>query len=146
MPKTVKNAKDAIDSIFADRSCSQEETKERLEEIVEHIEMCICSLDVLYKDAKMTTKKEQFDKFYDENPGVMTLFFRFTNELTDAGRTRIRVDEVLRRVHWEMLTTGDYTLADRLKTSYGNRFAMEMIARDAAYIGLFEFEITSDDQ
>lgn len=44
MAKTVKDVKASVDSLFSDSSCSQEETRERLAEIVEHIEMCLESL------------------------------------------------------------------------------------------------------
>lgn len=45
MAKIVESIKAAVDILFSDTSCSQEETKERLEEIAEHIEACIESLD-----------------------------------------------------------------------------------------------------
>lgn len=44
MAKTVEDVKASIDSLFSDTSCSQEETRERMEEIVEHIEICLESL------------------------------------------------------------------------------------------------------
>lgn len=44
MAATVETVKKMVDSLFSDTTCSKEETKERLEEIIEHIEMCLESL------------------------------------------------------------------------------------------------------
>lgn len=45
MAMIVENIKASVDLLFSDISCSQEETRSRLGEIVEHIEMCLESLD-----------------------------------------------------------------------------------------------------
>ncbi len=44
MATTVEEVKKAVDSLFSDTTCSQETTKERLEDIVEHIKGCLESL------------------------------------------------------------------------------------------------------
>ena len=87
----------------------------------------------------MVTRKEQFDAFFDANPQVADIFLRFIDELRNVGVVKIRADEVLHRVRWELLITGgDYDLVDRLKTLYGNRYAMELMTRDATYRGFFD--------
>lgn len=87
----------------------------------------------------MTTKKEQFDAFYDANPHIADMFLRFVNELIFAGIVKIRADEVLHRIRWELLmASGNYNLVNRLKVLYGNRYAMELITKDASYRDCFD--------
>lgn len=45
MAATIEKVKAMVDSLFSDTTCSQEETKERLEDIAEHIQDCLETLD-----------------------------------------------------------------------------------------------------
>lgn len=83
--------------------------------------------------------KERFDRFHDDNPGVMVIFIRFTDELRKAGMVKISAYEVLHRVRWELLILGgNYNLVDSLKTVYGNLYAIELMAQDANYREFFD--------
>lgn len=84
------------------------------------------------------TQKEQFDEFFDENPEVAQLFLMYTCELLFDGVTMIRAEEVLYRVRWELMMSGNYDLANRLKTVYGRRYAMEAMTGGAVPKGFFD--------
>lgn len=97
---------------------------------------------------EMPTKKEQFAEFHDTHPGVMDIFLRFTDELRAAGVYRVRADEVLHRVRWEILTTGGgyceqkaIYISGRLKVLYGNRYAIELMVKDKKYRGFFDLTV-----
>lgn len=100
----------------------------------------------------MPTMKEQFAEFHDTHPGVMDIFLRFTDELRAAGILRIRADEVLHRVRWEILTTGGgyckqkaICVFDRLKVLYGNRYAMELMTSGVVPKDFFDLTVAHDN-
>lgn len=102
----------------------------------------------------MTTMKEQFAEFHDANPIVMGIFLKFADELRAAGIIKIRADEVLHRVRWELLTNGNYydlqigpimVLVRGLKTLYGNRYAIELMTRDKTYRSFFDLKVAHDN-
>ena len=93
----------------------------------------------------MATTKQQFNDFHDANPKIRDMFVGFTDALIDSGVTKIRADEILHRVRWQLIIEGRVDFAiNKLKVLYGNRYAMELMLSERKYVDFFELKVAYD--
>lgn len=86
-----------------------------------------------------------FAQFAEENPKIEKMFSQFVQELQEVGIVRIRPEEIVYRIRWELIVkSGDYDVADKLKRQFGNRYAILMIQADASKQAFFELIIAQD--
>lgn len=90
----------------------------------------------------MPTMQQQFDVFDAENPAIYSVFVAFAKDLREAGVARIRADEVLHRVRWDLAGHHkDNFVFNELKVLFGNRYAMKLIAEDDSYREFFDLTV-----
>jgi len=91
----------------------------------------------------MPTMKQLFEEFDAAHQEVYPVYVRFAEELRAAGVTKIRADEVLHRVRWEMLTTEMPEI--EMNNLFGNRYAMKLMTEDPSYKGFFDLTVVYTD-
>lgn len=96
----------------------------------------------------MPTTKQAFEAFDAEHPDIYSLFVTFAKNVKMAAIDKIRADEVLHRVRWEMICDGspeDIEIAtNQMKVVFGNRYAMRLMTEDASFRDFFELKVAYD--
>lgn len=86
--------------------------------------------------------QQDFKQFHKQHPHIEKMFLEFCIELRKLGIVKIRADEVLHRMRWELLTTtGDHDICDALSVFYGNKYAMKLIEEQESFKDFFDLTV-----